>query len=170
MSVRNIITILLLVLFPMTALAAAKKSENLKDWETLYDAKSQTCLIKTEAKRVRGEHDLSEEENYFYIKKIGENQYSMAFAPSEQLVEGSNVTLEVDARYYGLEMFSPSKVYTFSSVQDVDMINIFLLADWKYFIIRMNVDPTYKNVLYFSLNGFIPAMKSLAKCQHYKKA
>lgn len=131
------------------------------DWYFFKDS-DKSCYIYTDAKRFKGEID-DVEDAYIYVKGIGKNQYSIGVDPGVDMQINGPLRVNIDNRERYLEVERDSNGWTYSSVQDIGLINDMIMATSYLKVYAMNYD-NQSIVEYYSLNGFNAAMKKLAGC------
>lgn len=136
--------------------------ESFGSWKLVNNPNNQGCFIYTVAQRTRGKTDL-DGRAYIYFKKVGYKSYTFGVLTSAPANKSNGVVLETDQRYWELQHSISQNAWTYSSVQDVDLINELMLGGSyirvKYF------DEGGEGVLeYFSLKGLQAAYKALGKC------
>lgn len=142
--------------------AKHKAIESFGDWKVVNNPKNQGCFIYTVAQRTRGKTDI-EDRAYIYFKKVGYKSYTFAVLTSAPAKKSKGVILETDQRYWELQHSLTQNAWTYSSVQDVDLINELMLS--KQSVRVKYYDEDENGVLeYFSLKGLPAAYKALGKC------
>jgi hypothetical protein len=127
------------------------------------------CFIYTQPLRERGEFDQGRHIPYLYIKKRGAREFSLGVSPGYEQNIGKAAILKVNNRAYALTIVLPDYSWTFSSTQDVNLIDEMLTAS-KFFTVYTHGADGSAALDYYSLKGFVHALKQLDKCRakHYK--
>lgn len=122
------------------------------------------CLIYTESGRVRGEFDEERETPYLYIIKRGHREFTLGVSPGYELDDNKAIILKVRNRAYALKTGLPHYGWTFSSTQDVGLIDEMLKAN-RFVTVHAYGESGSVALDYYSLKGFVHALKQLDKCQ-----
>jgi hypothetical protein len=159
------IKILICLLLSLPAVAAVEAKERpLGDWRYRLGAQSEDnkCMIYTQAMRNKStSSETRETEPYLYIIKKRPQGYSLGLYCAALCPDG--VSLEIAGRNYDLAGYLGDYAVTYSSIQDVAIINQLLKA--QDMVKVRSVDEGGNVFLdYYSLDGFTDALKSLNLC------
>lgn len=142
------------------------KTTQFQDW---YYVDSQAkagekCTIYSFASRTKGTVDDSKRDDaYFYVIKKGPRQYTIGVTPGFEIADDSYVVMKIGRRSYDFNNANPDYAWTYSSAQDIYLIDELIKAS-GYFTMHLEDIDGKVALDYYSLNGFIKSMRALDKC------
>ncbi len=157
--------IFLILLFAAHFVQAKEITHHFNDW-TFYAYGSEYdrhCLIYSHSLRAKGEFDPDRETPYLYLVKRGNREFTLGVAPGYPLDVVKGVDFNVNYRSYGLQITLPDYAWTFSSTQDVRLVDEMIKAD-RFVTVRSHGTDGSVALDYYSMSGFTRALKMLDKC------
>lgn len=162
-AIKRLVFLIIMLVAP---LAWAKDlTKNFGDWTYYaYGGKyGRHCMIYTKAGRTKGEFNEERETPYLYITKRGHLEFTLGASPGYELDMTKAVILKVRDRAYALKVELPHYSWTFSSTQDVRLIDEMIKANRFITVHSYSTDGSV-TLDYYSLKGFVHALKQLDKC------
>jgi hypothetical protein len=159
------LTFLALLLIPNIS-QAKEMTKQFGDW-TFYAYGSEYdkhCLIYSQPLRTRGEFTEERTTPYLYLTKRGDREFSLGVEPGYPIDTDKGVNIIINYRPYGLQITLPNYAWTFSSTQDVRLVDEMLKAG-KFITVRSHGIDNSVALDYYSMTGFTKALKLLDKCK-----
>ncbi|MCE2992483.1 MAG: hypothetical protein LW825_06185 [Candidatus Jidaibacter sp.] len=147
------------------AKVAMASGANFGDWSyyTHPNQHENLCIIYTNPIMSKGDIKDDRLTAYLYLIKKGHDQFSLGVFPGFMQDPNKEVVLKVNNRSYALKVEMPNYSWSYSSAEDVSLINEMLMGG-KFLTAHSYALDGGATLDYYSLKGFVPALKKLEKC------
>jgi hypothetical protein len=164
-ATKTSLSAFLLTIITISSANASNEVEHFNGWTAVKDVQSAVpyCYAYTTPYRTKVYDDIRDNP-YLLVTRKGKDEYSIGVSSGFLLSKDKGFTLKTNSRTHLMNIKSGQNAITFSSIQDMaildDMIYDNRLVEVRsYTLINSKVA-----IDYYSLKGFIPAMRFLARC------
>jgi hypothetical protein len=165
-AIKTFIYTIIFSLF-VIPISSQAKTMQIDDWfySDADSIKGERCIIYSYSARTKGDMNTEEREDpYLYVIKKGEKQYTIGMYHGFEIGEDAFVVMKIKNRSYDFHNANPDYAWTYSSAQDISLIDKLLQAS-DYVTIHSEDVESKVALDYYSLKGFIRSMRALDSCK-----
>ena len=164
-AIKRSLFILLLSLSSYNA-SSSETSNNFGSWvfDSFSEKNIKSCIIYTQAVAAKGVTSENENTSYLYLKKYNEDEFSLGVSFSQELDAKYDPVINIDNDHYSLRSIESNNAHTFSASQDIKLIDKMIINN-LFVKIRALGSAKTDTLYFYSLKGFVPALKRLNNCK-----